>query len=196
MIGKGFVICMIGLMFLNGASAYNPYGEVYTYDVYFNGEMLELDAAKPTLKIGEPFTVRIDITVYQKSDVYVKLTELGKDNFEIIDGPTLEMGRYHEGDVLEKNTTKVYEWTVKPTENWAGGSMPLEIRYEILEHGDTEPLVNSGFTAVLPYISTEYYDGPEPTPAETPETESNQTPAFTLPAALLAIALVALRKKC
>ncbi|AKB86089.1 sarcinarray family MAST domain-containing protein [Methanococcoides methylutens] len=196
MIVKGITICIISLMFLNVATAYNPYGEVYTYDAYVNGEMLELDAAKPTLKIGEPFTVRIDITVYQKSDVYVKLTELGKDNFEIIDGPSLEMGRYHGGDILEKNTTQVYEWTVKPTENWAGGSIPLDIRYEILEHGDTEPLVNAGFTAVLPYISTEYYEAPEPTPADHPESDAKQTPAFTLPAALLAIALVALRKRC
>ncbi|WP_440953242.1 sarcinarray family MAST domain-containing protein [Methanococcoides sp. FTZ1] len=188
--------CLVFLIIINNASAYNPYGDVYTYDVYYNDELLGLEAAKPNLKIGEPFTIRIDIKVYQNSFVYVELTELGKDNFEIISGPTSQLGMYSEGDFCEINSTQTYEWTVVPTENWAGGSVPLDIYYAIYEPNNSEPLVSSGFTAVLPYISTEYYDGPEPTPAESPENDTNQTPAFTLLAALLAIALVALRKKC
>jgi hypothetical protein len=73
---------------------------------------------------------------------------------------------------------------------WAGGSMPIDIHYSIIEKYNPEPIVNAGFTAVLPYISTEYYEG-KPTPEEPTEIENKQTPAFTLPSALLAIALLA-----
>ncbi len=181
------------------ASAYeNPYGKYYSYEVYYNGDELESDAAKPVLKIGEPFTVSIEMTVYQECKVYMQIEDLGTgldmDNFIVVEGPS-QLGESI-SRIYAENESHTYEWTLKPTEEWAGGTIPIDIHYEIIEKGQSEPLVNAGFTAVLPYISTEYYDAPETTPAEPPETDTNQTPAFTLPAALLAIALVALRKKC
>ncbi|WP_255680588.1 sarcinarray family MAST domain-containing protein [Methanosarcina sp. DH2] len=60
----------IGLiLFTNLASAYNPYGEVYEYDLYFNGKILDTtEVPKPILKIDEPlFTVRIDFKIYIKN---------------------------------------------------------------------------------------------------------------------------------
>ena len=195
------VLSIIILLLPTVALAYNPYGEIYTYEVYFNGKHLpDTEVAKPTLKIDEPFIVCIDITVYQKSDVYVELTESGEDNFEIIRGPTSEIGRYSDGDVCEPNSTHRYEWTVKPTENWAGGALPLHIYYTILEHGNPEPLVNSGFTVAYLYISTEHYEGDSTPPTTTipdspPSTESpNSIPAFTLLTTTLAIAF-AIRKQ-
>ncbi|WP_135606454.1 sarcinarray family MAST domain-containing protein [Methanococcoides sp. NM1] len=196
MIKTILLAALIMFSFSTSALAYNPYGELYTYEVYYNGEELELDAAKPVLKIGETFTLRFELTVYQKSFVNVVLTELGEDNFVIIEGSTKRMGEYTGLTTLEANSTQIYEWKIAPTEKWADGTIPIDLHYEILDPSSPEPLVSSGFTAVLPYISTEYYDAPETTPAEPPETDTNQTPAFTLPAALLAIALVALRKKC
>lgn len=196
MIKTILLAALIMFSFSTSALAYNPYGELYTYEVYYNGEELELDAAKPVLKIGETFTLRFELTVYQKSFVNVVLTELGEDNFVIIEGSTKRMGEYTGLTTLEANSTQIYEWKIAPTEKWADGTIPIDLHYEILDPSSPEPLVSSGFTAVLPYISAEYYNGPETTPAEPPETDTNQTPAFTLPAALLAIALVALRKKC
>ncbi|SES62112.1 sarcinarray family protein [Methanococcoides vulcani] len=176
------------------AVAESTYGNI---DVYYNGELYpNSEVPKPILKIGEPFTLRIELTVFQTSFVNVVLTELGDDDFVILEGPTNKMGEYTGLITLQENSTQIYEWKIAPTEKWADGTMPIDLHYEILDPSSPEPIVSSTFTAVLPYISTEYYDAPEITPAEPPETDTNQTPAFTLPATLLAIALVALRKKC
>ncbi|MEL4306234.1 sarcinarray family MAST domain-containing protein [Methanococcoides sp. LMO-2] len=196
MIKTILMILLLILSFSTSALAYNPYGEVYTYEVYYNGDKLDLDAAKPVLKIGEPFTLKFELTVYQKSFVNVVLTELGDDDFVILEGPTSKMGEYTGLTTLEADSTQIYEWKIAPTEKWADGTMPIDLHYEILDPSTPEPIVSSTFTAVLPYISTEYYEAPEPTPTDHPESDTKQTPAFTLPAALLAIALVALRKRC
>ncbi|WP_445474976.1 sarcinarray family MAST domain-containing protein [Methanococcoides methylutens] len=192
------VVCLILIVSIFSISptalAYNPYGEIYTYEAYYNDKVLELDAAKPTLKVGEPFKVKVEFTVYQEYKVSGKLTEIESGNFEVIDGPS-EMDTYSVA-YLNPNESHTFEWTLKPTDGWVGGSLPLNFHYSIVEKYNPEPVVNDEFTIVYPYISTEYYDGPATQPAEPPETDTNQTPAFTLPAALLAIALVALRKKC
>ena len=39
---------------------------------------LENEIAKPILKIGEPFNIGINLTVYQKCYVSVMLTEIGE----------------------------------------------------------------------------------------------------------------------
>ncbi|NPE31073.1 sarcinarray family MAST domain-containing protein [Methanococcoides sp. SA1] len=191
MIRKIIITLIILASISTNALAYNPYGEVYTYESYYNSELLGLEPAKPILKINEPFTLEFEITVYQKCFVNVALTEVGKNDFLIIKGPTEVIEEYTKLVTLEPNSTQRYEWLIAPTDNWAGGTMPLNIHYTILDPSSPEPIVNSEFTAVLPYISTEYYEG-EATAPETPaETENKQTPAFTLPSALLAITLLA-----
>ncbi len=172
-------------------SAYNPYGEIYTYKAYYNDEILELDAAKPLLKIGEPFTIRVEFTVYQKYFVSTKLSELGEGNFVIIEGPTSKIGEYT-GQIMEENSTEVFEWEVKATDGWKGGSLPLNFVYQIDELGaDGRTLINSEFTAVYPTISTEYYNQPDPAPTQT----TNSTPAFTIPLTLTALLLACKRKR-
>ncbi len=175
--------------------ARSPYGSM---DVYYNDKLLPgNEIAKPILKIGEPFTVGINLTVYQKSDVYVSLSCMEKNSFEIINGPTLRIGKYSDGDVLEANSSKEYEWTVKPTERWAGGALPLDVYYTILAHGNPKPLVNSGFTVAYPYISNEHYKGEVPTPKEqkvsetapSPTSRPASMPSFSLVTAIAALAL-------
>ena len=196
-----FVGLIILFLHSNIALAYNPYGEVYTYDVYYNGKLLPgTEVAKPTLKIGEPFTVKIDLTVYQEYKVSGKLMELGSGNFEVVDGPS-EMDRYS-SVILKPNESHAFEWTVKPTDKWAGGSLPINFHYSIVEKGNPEPVVNSEFTIAYPYITTEYNEGdttpttttdPEsPTSTDDPTTPS--TPAFTLLAAALTLTIAAARR--
>lgn len=192
---ESLVTLGIMLLFLIGtASASSQYGSI---DVYYNDQILPgKEIAKPVLKIGEPFKVRFDFTVNQKCYVSVKLSELGKDNFVIIDGPTLKMEEYY-GKIMEGNSTEVFEWTVKPTENWAGGSMPIDFVYQVDELGaGGKTLVQGEFTAAYCTISNEYYEGSEtPTPEEpqTSETESSPTsasaPAFTLVGTISVLAL-------
>jgi MAST domain-containing protein len=149
--------------------------------------------------------VKINLTVYQKSDVYISLSCMEKDSFKIINGPTERIEKYSKPEILEANTSKEYEWTVEPTERWRGGSIPLDIYYAIFAHGDSEPLVNGGFTVAYCTISNEYYEGETSTP-EQPESETQSTsnekpvseastpaastPSFSLVTAILALALM------
>ncbi|WP_048143255.1 sarcinarray family MAST domain-containing protein [Methanosarcina horonobensis] len=173
--------------------AESQYGSM---DVYYNNKLLPgTEVAKPALKIGEPFNIKISLTVNQKSDVYASLSCMEKSSFEIIDGPTVRIGDYSKANILETNSTIEYEWTVKPTDKWAGGSLPLDIYYEIYDHGSPEPLIKGGFTVAYCTISNEHYEGEIPTSEEpqVSETESSptsaSTPAFTLAGAISVLAL-------
>lgn len=190
----GLVTLGVMFFFLIGtASASSQYGSI---DVYYNDKILPgKEIAKPVLKIGEPFKVRFDFTVNQKCYVAVKLTELGKDDFVIIDGPTSKMEEYYR-TIMEENSTEVFEWTVKPTENWAGGSMPLDFVYQVNELGaGGDVLVKGEFTVAYCTISNEHYEDEPSTPEEKPvsETESSptaaSTPAFTFVGAISVLAL-------
>lgn len=185
--------------------AESPYGSM---DVYYNDKLLPgKETAKPILKIEEPFKVKINLTVYQKSDVYVSLSCMEKDSFKIIKGPTSRIEEYSKPDILEANSSKEYEWTVEPTEKWSGGSLPLDIYYTILAHGKSEPLVNSGFTVAYCTISNEHYEGETPT-SEQPKSENKSTqeqpssenssspasaPAFSLVTSIMALVVMFLK---
>ena len=193
----GLIFCFI---ILSGvASANNQYYEID--GVYYNDDQLIGDAAKPTLKIGEPFSVAVEMTMYQDCKVYIELTDLGtnlgSDYFVFIDGPS-DLGESYD-KIFTENETYMFEWTLKPTDEWAGGTMPINFHYEIFVKGQYDPLVNSKFTIAVPYISTEHYEGdttpttttdPE-SPTSTDETTTPSTPAFTLLAAALALTIAA-----
>lgn len=195
---KCLILMSILILTVNLATAYNPYGEVFIYDVYYNDKLLPgTEIAKPLLKIGEPFTIKVNMTVYQEYKVSGQMTEIGSGNFEVIEGPS-QMNRYS-SVYLKPNESHLFEWTVKPTEGWAGGSLPINFHYSIVEKGNPEPVVNSEFTVAYPHISNEYYKGEIPTSEEQPvsETEpsstSASTPAFSLVTAISALVLVFLR---
>jgi MAST domain-containing protein len=122
-----------------------------------------------------------------------QISEIGSGNFEVINGPS-EMNRYSSVN-LKPNESHVFEWTVKPTEGWAGGSLPIDFRYALLEKGNPEPILNSGFTVAYCIISNEYYEGETPTSEDqsASETESSPTsasaPAFTLASVISILAL-------
>jgi len=196
------VVVLIILSLQNIALAYNPYGELYTYEVYYNGKILPgTEVAKPTLKIGEPFTVAVEMTTYQFCQVYLELSDLGTglgfNHFVVIDGPS-DMGESYD-KIFQENETHTFEWTLKATDEWAGGTMPINFHYEILLPDTTVSTVNSEFTIAVPYITTEYYEG-DTTPSTTtaPEsptsTDDPATPAFTLLATAFAITIAAARR--
>ena len=184
----------IGIFFLpSTATATSHYGKI---DVYFNDNILPgKEIAKPILKIGEPFDVKINMTVYQEYKVSGKLTELGEGYFEVIDGPS-KMNKYS-SIILKGNESHIFEWTVIPTDKWAGGSIPINFHYSIVEKGNPEPVLNSGFTVAYCTISNEHYEGETPTSKEQPVSGSQPTPksapAFSLVTAIAALALVFLK---
>ena len=191
----GLIFCSI--MLSGMASAENQY---YGIDgVYYNDEKLIGDAAKPTLKIGEPFTVKIEMTLNQPSTLGFKLGSLGDNMYEVIEGPS-EFKRTKYFKLIDEGT-HTFEWTLRPTDGWAGGTLPVNFWYQINMPGEDESVVNSEFTIAVPYITTEHYEGnptsttttdPEsPTSTDDPTTPS--TPAFTLLAAALTLTIAARR---
>ena len=172
-------------------------------DVYFNERLSPAsETPKPTLKIGEPFKVGINLTVNQKSEVSVMLSEIGDGDFVIMEGFTKKMNRY-DSKIIEKNSSEVFEWTVAPTENWAGGSIPINFVYQINDFKTKDILINSGFTIAYPYISNEHYESkvtifekqPVSETQSTPESQPapRSAPAFSLVTAIAALAFVFLR---
>jgi MAST domain-containing protein len=186
------IAMVVGILFLPiTAIATSSYGEM---DVYFNDKiLLGEEVVKPTLKINEPFKIKINMTVYQEYKVSGKLTSLGEGYFEVIDGPS-EMDQYSR-IVLKANKSHVFEWTVIPTDKWAGGSMPINFHYSMVEKNNPEPVVNSEFTVAYCTISNEHYEGEIPTSEEQPVSESEppstsaSTPTFTLAGAISVLAL-------
>lgn len=199
LIGAFCIVLLTG-----NVAADSPCGKM---DVYYNNKLLPgTEVAKPVLKIGEPFTVGINLTVSQKSEVSVELSEIGEGYFEIINGSTSKTNVYR-ADVMEENSSILYQWTIKPTEKWAGGSMPIDIVYQINDFKTGDILVNSGFTVAYCTISNEHYQGETPTSEQT-ETENQPTskkpasenssssasaPAFSLVTAISALVLIFLR---
>ncbi len=189
----GLIICLI--MLPSMVSAKNQY---YRIDgVYYNDEKLIGDAAKPTLKIGEPFTVAVEMTMYQECKVVFQLSELGSDDFIVIDGVS-KLGEFS-NKIFRQNETYTFEWTLKATDEWAGGTMPIDFYYSAVEKGNPEPIAKGEFTLAVPYITNEYYEGdstlPTTTEPDSPtSTEDPTTPAFTILTAALAITLAAARR--
>jgi sarcinarray family protein len=190
------IFCIILLTEVAIASSYCK------MDVYYNDKLLPgAEIAKPVLKIGEPFNIKIDTTVNQEYKVSGKLTELGEGYFEVIDGPS-KMDKYASA-ILKANESHIFEWTVVPTDKWAGGSLPINFHCSIVEKGNPEPVLNDEFTVAYCTILNEHYEGKVPTPksSETPPLSqaakpSESTPAFTAIGALISgvLALAVLRR--
>jgi len=178
-------------MLINIVSAESQYGKI---DSYYNGKYLPgTEVAKPILKIGEPFTLRVDVTMYQECKMDIELSLLDKTHFDFIDGVAdfNQAASY----IFKANETHTFEWKLKPTDKWAGGAVPVNLHYAILLKGVTGSVTDSSFTIAYPYISTEYYEGDtttkDPTSTDDPTTPS--TPAFSFLATALALTIAARR---
>jgi MAST domain-containing protein len=88
---------------------------------------------------------------------------------------------------------------LETTDEWAGGSMPLDFIYQLNDYDTFDLLVQGEFTAAYVTISEEYYDGSESATESTsnPEDESSSpsTPAFTALSAVFVLAVVAIYKR-
>lgn len=193
-------LCLL-MLFSTPASSKSPFGNI---EYYYNGHLItdsdSPETPKPLLKIGEPFTLRFEVTCYRKNFLSVKLWSIGNNDFDIIEGPTSSLGDFID-ETVEENETKVYEWTVAPNKEWAGGSTPINFFYQMTDLQTARTITSGEFTAAYVTISDEYYDGPEITEVTTSEASSNAsssptTPAFTALCAMFALAfLVVLRRK-
>ncbi|AEH60515.1 conserved hypothetical protein [Methanosalsum zhilinae DSM 4017] len=172
-----FIVALTLLIFLCTpiSSSSNKPGDI---QVYYNGVHLPGDnVAEPTLKIGEPFNVRINFTVYGDYKIYVKLDDYGDNYFVVQDGPS-PVGIYSDV-ILRSDECHAFEWTVYPTDKWAGGFIPLDFHYSMVERGNHVPVAHGAFTVAYPYISHEHYDEePDINRSKIPSDKFNQNSLF------------------
>jgi len=168
-----FTIGVVFLLLTNVVSASSQYGII---DVYYNDQLLPgKEVAKPTLKIGEPFKIKINLTLNQKSILFLKICSLRVGvPYEVIEGPS-EFDKKLYFESLDPGTY-TFEWILKPTGEWEGGTMPVNIWYQIHNVGEDEPLVQGEFTVAYPYLSNEHYKGEVPTPKEQKTSEKEPSP--------------------
>lgn len=117
------------------------------------------------------------------------LTSIGENDFDVIEGPTSHLGGFID-ETIEANDTRVFEWTVAPNENWAGGSAPIDFYYQMTDLNTKKTLISGRFTAAYVTISNEYYESPaatKPNEQSSGDTASPALPAFTLLGALAAV---------
>ncbi|WP_321418290.1 sarcinarray family MAST domain-containing protein [uncultured Methanomethylovorans sp.] len=180
-----FLMLFISFNLMSSAvSAENPYAKI---DVYYNGQLYPgATTPKPSLDIGEPFSLRFDVTSYQRCYVSVKLTTIDYKDFQIINGSSKILDEYV-GQIIEKNETLRYQWEVVPTDNWAGGSIPIDFVYQFDEFGEGGDILTKGrFTAAYITVSEEYYDDNAPAKTATNSTSEKpaKAPGFMLPVAI------------
>jgi len=200
-------VLILGLLLLSLVdivSASSPYGSI---DVYYNDKILPGDEiAKPILKIGEPFKVKIVMTLNQTSRLFIEVDSIGSESpYEVIEGPS----KFAEKKHFESLDPGIYtfEWVLKPTKELADWSMPLNFWYQVHEEGEDEPAVKGEFTVAYPHVSNEYYEG-ETLTSEQTETENQPTskkpasenssssasaPAFSLLTGILALVVMFLK---
>ena len=74
-----------------------------------------------------------DLVFYYIFESQVKLLDLGTYSglnfFVVIDGPS-DMGESYD-KLFQENETYTFEWTLKATDEWTGGTMPINFHYTI-----------------------------------------------------------------
>ncbi len=110
-----------------------------------------------TLKVHEPFEVKIEVRIKKECHLDLHLYEPGATPaFEIIDGPS----RMDE-DIHKENApagqTYTYNWVIRSTENWAGGTAPLNFYAQFTKTMSDACAIDK--TILLAYISSEEWNG-------------------------------------
>ncbi|ETA67148.1 hypothetical protein MettiDRAFT_0561 [Methanolobus tindarius DSM 2278] len=195
---KSVVVCAICLLLLFSLPASSESSNL-KIDVYYNDQLYPgASTPKPVLRIGEPFSLKFEVTCYKKNSLSAMLTSIGNSDFDIIEGPTSSLGSATHG-TIEENETRFFEWTVAPNEEWAGGSAPINFYYQMIDLDTRKTITRGEFTAAYVTISEEYYDGPESATESTSnsgnESNSPSTPAFTALYAVFVLTVVAIYKR-
>ena len=176
--------------------------ELANGSVYFNDKQCTVYDAE--LKVGEPATIKAVVYLKKNVDVSTLIDATGFDRnrkdqpFEVIEGPSefTETAREFGHNASE---TVTFEWIVRPTDNAAGWTIPLNIVFKFYDRDEREgyPLK---FTAASIMVPDEHYSGPAPTrttadPSSTNQSPSQGSPGLGVAGALMGIALVVMAKR-
>ena len=181
-------LVLICTLIPNGNAAENDYGKVIAW---CNDEPATVNDLK--VKIGEPITIKVQVTSKINGFVGVELNEPGVTrSYDIISGPSdFDKGIY-EYDV-ESGWKNEYIWIISPNGEWTDGNAPINLYVQFNQ--DIDEVERVEFTIANPYILDEQYSGPAPTrtatdPSSTDQTPSQGSPGFGVVGAMLGIAFV------
>ena len=185
------IVCFFTISVPNSFAAENEYGKV---SAWFNDESATVEGI--SLKIDEPFTVKIDVESKIDGNVYVQLYEPGVTMaYEIIDGPS-EINEWINNPKINSGWKQTYSWKIKPGGDWTNGNAPINIIVSFSKEGIQMPIE---FTIANPYILDEQYSGPAPTrtadPSSTDQTATQGSPGFGVMGALTGIVLVMITRR-
>lgn len=154
------LVCVFILLLFPIVNA-GKYGEVEAWFKKTDGEWQNATAT-PTLKIGEPFWIKINMTAEENAALAYRLKEPGETKaFEVIEGPS-KLGEAGHLGWKDANWSNTYQWKLKTTGNWSYGNAPLNIlvKFTIKDYGDLyDDRVR--FSIVNAYISSEEWEGSE-----------------------------------
>jgi len=146
---------IVGLLFPPISYAWEcRHGEAYAWvKLAGDNEWREAVVRNVTLKVGEPFEVKVTVKTKTKCDVIVKFIEPGyTEAYSIVEGKK----KYINLD-CPPNWTKTYTWKVKPNGDWTGGYAPLNLFVQFTPSmSDTETMEK---TIIYAYISSEKWEG-------------------------------------
>ncbi len=165
--------------------------------VYFNDKKCTVYDAE--LKVGEPATIKAVVYLKKNVDVSTAIKATGFDRkrkdqpFEVIKGPSefTEVAREFNHSAGE---TVTFEWIVRPTDEAAGWTIPLNIAFTFYDRDEKEGYPFS-FTAANIVVHDEHYSGPAADPSSTDQPPSQGSPGFGVAGALLGIALVVMARR-
>ena len=150
---RAFIFLMVFALFISmacDASAKN------VIKAYFNGK--EATVTGVTLKVGEPFTIDLNVTPDRYTTVAALLREPGGgDAYNLLSGDAKDVVVRKKGG---PNDPVHFQWVLAPGEEWTDGTAPLNIQYDVWGEtmdGDTQGY----FTVVEAYISPEKYQQPK-----------------------------------
>jgi len=185
------LLCVMVFLTCN-VSAFD--NELANGSVYYNDKKCTVYDAD--LKVGEPATIKAVVYLKKNVDVSTGITASGwgfknvGQPFEVIKGPSefTEVAREFNHSAGE---TVTFEWTVQPTDEAAGWTIPLNIAFTFYDRDEKEGYPIE-FTAANIMVPDEQTSGPAPTTSDPPST--NQTsplgsPGFGVVGALLGMLL-------
>ena len=170
--------------------------DLVEYEVYYNEKVTTVYDAE--LKVGEPATIKAVVYLKKNVDVSTRITASGwgfknvDQPFEVIKGSSefTEVAREFNHSAGE---TVTFEWTVQPTDEAAGWTIPLNIAFTFYDRDEKEGYPFK-FTAAQIMVHDEQYSGPAPTrtttdPSSTNQSQSQGSPGLGVVGALLGILL-------
>ncbi len=110
-----------------------------------------------TLKVHEPFKVKVQVATKTKCHVDIELYDPGVTKvFEVVEGPSRNGEMIYNTNV-PANWSKTYEWTVRPTGEWTEGWAPWNVEVFFMRTQDDGKKIDR--TIIHAYISPEEWKG-------------------------------------